>query len=53
MNFLNHTKRIVNRWLINNGFIVVVSDIITEEATISKIGDLMYEAKEICEQTLF
>jgi DNA-directed RNA polymerase II subunit RPB1 len=52
MNFLNHTQRIVNQWLIYSGFTVGVSDIITEEATITKIGDVMYEAKELCKQTL-
>jgi len=52
MYFLNHAQRIVNQWLLYNGFTVSISDTITVKTTNQKIKETMDEAKEKCKLTL-
>lgn len=52
MKFFNYTQRIVNQWLLINGWTVGVSDIISDQETSIKIRETMRETKESVNQIL-
>ena len=46
MIFLNSTQRLVNQWLLYNGFTVGISDTISDDEISKKIENTLYTAKE-------
>jgi len=46
MIFLNSTQRLVNQWLLYNGFTVGISDTISDSEISSKISETLLEAKQ-------